>query len=97
MNNLQPIRTHNGILLPKLFLPTVTINCSSDRENILKFVAEGLEVCKNFEITRIIYSNSKRSEQILVTKCFFNLFLEVFSDITNQNNSNSNWKTNIGI
>ena len=27
--------------------------------------------------TRTIYSNSERSEQFLVTKCFFNLFLEV--------------------
>ena len=34
-------------------------------------------ICKNFEITRPIYSNSKRSEQFLVTECFFNLFLEV--------------------
>ena len=30
---------------------------------------------KNFEITRTIYSNSERSEQFLVTECFFNLFL----------------------
>ena len=29
------------------------------------------------EITRTIYSNSERSEQFLVTECFFNLFLEV--------------------
>ena len=28
-------------------------------------------------ITRTIYSNSERSEQFLVTECFFNLFLEV--------------------
>ena len=33
----------NGILLPKLFWPTVRKNCSSDRENILKFKAEGRE------------------------------------------------------
>ena len=32
---------------------------------------------KIFEITRTIYSNSERSEQFLVTECFFNLFLEV--------------------
>ena len=32
---------------------------------------------KIFEITRTIYSNIERSEQLLVTKCFFNLFLEV--------------------
>ena len=30
-----------------------------------------------FEITWTIYSNSERSEQFLVTECFFNLFLEV--------------------
>ena len=34
-------------------------------------------ICKNFEIIRTIYSNSERSEQVLVTECFFNLFLEV--------------------
>ena len=31
-----------------------------------------------FEITRTIYSNNERSEQFLVTECFFHLFLEVF-------------------
>ena len=31
----------NGILLPKLFWPTMRKKCSSDRENILKF--EGQE------------------------------------------------------
>ena len=34
-------------------------------------------ICKLLEITRTIYSNSERSEQFLVTKYFFNLFLEV--------------------
>ena len=52
-------------------------NCSSDRENLLKLEAEGRDICKNFEISRTTYSNSERSEQILVTECFFNLFLEV--------------------
>ena len=32
---------------------------------------------KIFEITWTIYSNSERSEQYLVTECFFNSFLEV--------------------
>ena len=32
-----------GILLPKLFCPTVRKNCSSDRERISKFQAEGQE------------------------------------------------------
>ena len=34
-------------------------------------------ICKNFEITRTVYSNSESSEQYLVTECFFNFFLEV--------------------
>ena len=34
-------------------------------------------ICKIFEISWTIYSNSERSEQFLVTKCYFNLFLEV--------------------
>ena len=34
---------YNGILLPKLFWPTVRKNCSSDPENLLKFEAEGRE------------------------------------------------------
>ena len=38
-------------------------------------------ICKIFEITRTIYSNSERSEQFLVIECFFNLFLEVTSII----------------
>ena len=37
-----------GILLPKLFWPTVRKNCSSDREKLLKFEAEGREFSKNF-------------------------------------------------
>ena len=28
-------------------------------------------ICKNFEITRTIYSSSEKSEQFLVTECFF--------------------------
>ena len=32
----------NGILLSKLFWPTVRKKCSSDREKLLKFKAEGL-------------------------------------------------------
>ena len=33
----------NGILLPKLFWPTVRKNCSSDQEKLWKFKAEGRE------------------------------------------------------
>ena len=35
-----------GILLPKLFWPTLRKNCSSDREKLLKFEAEGREFAK---------------------------------------------------
>ena len=33
----------NGILFPKLFLPSVRKNCSSDPEKLLKFETEGRE------------------------------------------------------
>jgi hypothetical protein len=36
-------KERNGILLPKLFWPTVRKNCSSDREKLLKSEAEGRE------------------------------------------------------
>ena len=43
------------------------------KKKLLKFKAESREFSKIWEI----YSNSERSEQFLVTECFFNLFLEV--------------------
>ena len=36
----------NGILLPKLFLPTVGKSCTSDHEKLLKFEAEGRDFAK---------------------------------------------------
>ena len=39
-------RDRNGILLPKLFWPTVRKNYSSDRKKLLKFEAEGQEFAK---------------------------------------------------
>ena len=39
----RPFVQRNRILLPKLFWPTVRKNCSSDREELLKFEAEGQE------------------------------------------------------
>ena len=52
-------------------------NCSSDWEKTFENWDWRPRICKHFEITRTIYSNSERSEQFLVTECFFNLFLEV--------------------
>ena len=49
VRNLVPFKVSsmkNGILLPKLFWPTVREKCSSDRENLLKFEAEGREFAK---------------------------------------------------
>ena len=63
----------NGILLSKLLWPTVRKKCSSVREKLLKLEAEGTNIY-NY---RTIYSNSERSEQCLITECFFNLFPEV--------------------
>jgi hypothetical protein len=67
----------NSILLPNLFLPTVRKKFSSDREQLLKFEAEGQEFAKFLRIIGTIHSNSERSEQFLVTECVFNLCLEV--------------------
>ena len=40
------IKRKFGILLPKLFLPTVRKKCSSDLEKRLNFEAEGREFAK---------------------------------------------------
>ena len=56
---------------------SVRKNCSSDREKTFEIRGWRPRICKIFEITRTIYSNSGRSGQFLLTKCFFNLFLEV--------------------
>ena len=40
------LSSRNGILLPKWFCPTVRKNCSSDREKLLRFEAEGREFAK---------------------------------------------------
>ena len=69
-------RASNGILLPTLFWPTVRKNCSSDRENVLKFEAEGREFAKFLRSLEQFFQtvNCERSEQFLVTtQCFFNL------------------------
>ena len=64
--------TRNGILLPKLFWPTVRKNCSSDREKTFEILGWRQKIFKNFEITRPLYSNSERFEQFLVKECFLN-------------------------
>ena len=54
------------------------INCSSDREKLLKFDAEGREFAKFLRsLEQLIQMCSERSEKNLVTEYFFNLFLGV--------------------
>ena len=43
-----------GILLPKLFRPAVRKNCSSDREKLLKFEAEGRKFTKKTRIEEFV-------------------------------------------
>ena len=62
-----------GIMLPKLFCPTVRKNCSSDREKTFEIRDWRPRICKIFEITRTIYSNSERPEQFFETE-YFNFF-----------------------
>ena len=47
---------------------------------LVKFQAEG----KIFEITRTIHSNSDRSEQFLITECFFLLVSYIYSRLQNR-------------
>ena len=48
----------NGILLPKLFWPTVRKNCSSDIENTFEIGGWRPRIWNFFEITWTIYSHS---------------------------------------
>ena len=51
-------------------------NCSSDREKLLKFEAEGREFAK-FLRSLEQFIQTVKGQNNLVTECFFNLFLEV--------------------
>ena len=63
----------NGILLPKLFWPTVRKKCSSDWENFLKLEAKGQEFAQVLRsLEQFFFSQYART--ILVTKYpFFSL------------------------
>ena len=73
-STLHPLKWY---FVTKIVLAHCEKKCSSDQEKLLKFVAEGREFQKKIEITRTIYSNSKKSQQVFVIGCFFNLFREV--------------------
>ena len=49
-------------------------DCSSYREKLLKFKAEGREFAKVFEITRTINSNSESSDQFLKQNAFLTCY-----------------------
>ena len=61
----------------KIVLTYCEKNCSSNWDFLFEIRGWRLRICKHFEITKTIFSNSERSEHFLVTECFFNLFLEV--------------------
>ena len=42
-SKIEKVWNRNGVLLPKLFWPTVRKKCFSDQEKLLKFEAEGRE------------------------------------------------------
>ena len=74
-------RKRKVILFPKLFCPSVSKNCSTDRETrerILKFKAEDGEFA-NFlrSLEQFILTVKESSEQFLKQNAFINLFLEV--------------------
>ena len=58
----------NGILLPKLFWPTVRKKCSSDRGKTFEIRGWRPIICKNFEITSAIHWNSESSEEFKLEK-----------------------------
>ena len=60
----------NGILLPKLWEKIVLVI-----GKIFEVGGWSPRICKYFEITRTICSNSERSQQFLVREYFLNLFL----------------------
>ena len=53
-----------------------------------------MEICKRFQISRIIYWSSKRSEQFFETKYFFDLLLEASSGLIHWNNKYMPFGTN---
>ena len=73
-------KRRNGILLTKLFWPTVRKKCSSDREILLRFETEGREFAKCLRALKHFFKLWK-VRTIFETECFLNLFLEVFLDL----------------
>ena len=70
----------NGILFPKLFWPSLRKKCSWDREFFFRNSGLKVQNLHIFEITRSIFLNSERSEQLLKQNTFLTCywrFLEI--------------------
>ena len=70
------LATTNGILLPKLFWPTVRKK-NTDWEKLLEFEAESREFEIILRSLEQFIQTVKGQNNFLVAECFFNLFLEV--------------------
>ena len=57
----------HGILLPKLFWPTVRKKCFSDREKLLKFEAEGQKSSKILRSLEQFIQTVKGKNNILIS------------------------------
>ena len=74
-NGEEAMKRENGILLPKLFWPTVRKKCFNDQEKLLKFKDEDQEFA-NF-LRSLEQFIQTVDGTIFETECFFNLFLEI--------------------
>ena len=77
-----------------LFLPTLIKNCSSDREKLLEFEAEGQKFAKFAKILRSLaqYVGTVKGHNKFGNRILFQLVAGGFSDIINENNYNLNGK-----
>ena len=74
--SLFSLQEQKRYFVAKIVLTYSEKKCSSDREKLLKFEAERREFANILRSPEQLVQ-SERSEQFLVTECFFNLFLEV--------------------
>ena len=83
----------NGILLPKLFWPTVRKNCSSDREKLLKFEAESREWQKKYA-TPFLSCDLKNFTNSQLSALNFKSFFSITGTIFSHRRSEIFWKQN---
>ena len=73
----------NGILLPKLFCPTVRKKCSGVREKTLEIRDWKLRICKFFNITRTLIFKQWKVRTIFGNRMLFQLVPGGFSYLIN--------------